>query len=152
MQKFLLMSTDRAYKSAPNVQKRVCSVYLFQLSFHFACHRWWLAGRIRQQHHESRVGFFWLFFWAFCCQHTYIYQDCLLRDEFSSSPFSSSDKVPTNRAKKEEETAGGDSREKGWQERGRGQKFFFPFGLGGEGERVKCSSLIYVTALPKEAV
>ena len=27
----------------PNVQKRVCNVYIFQLSFHFTYHRWWLG-------------------------------------------------------------------------------------------------------------
>ncbi len=27
----------------PNVQKRVCNVYLFRLMFHFACHCWWLG-------------------------------------------------------------------------------------------------------------
>ncbi len=30
---------------APNEQKRVCNVYIFRLSFHFACHRWWLGRR-----------------------------------------------------------------------------------------------------------
>ena len=28
---------------APNVQKHVCNVYVFQLSFHFAHLRWWLG-------------------------------------------------------------------------------------------------------------
>ena len=32
------------HKSAPNVQKRVCIVYMFQLSFHFAYDHWWLGG------------------------------------------------------------------------------------------------------------
>ncbi len=41
----LLKSTDWAYKSAPNVQKLVRYVYIFRLSFHFACHRWWLGWR-----------------------------------------------------------------------------------------------------------
>ena len=27
---------------APNVQKHVGNVYIFQLSFYFAYHRWWL--------------------------------------------------------------------------------------------------------------
>ena len=41
----LLISTNSAYKSAPKVQKkRVCNVYVFQLSFHFAYHRWWLGS------------------------------------------------------------------------------------------------------------
>ncbi len=35
----LLISTGWAYKLAPNVQKRVCNVYIIQLSFHFAYHR-----------------------------------------------------------------------------------------------------------------
>ncbi len=30
-------------KSAPNVQKCACNVYMFRLSFHFACHCWWLG-------------------------------------------------------------------------------------------------------------
>ena len=42
----LSISTDQAYKSAPNVQKRVCNVYIFWLGFHLACQRWWL-GRDR---------------------------------------------------------------------------------------------------------
>ncbi len=29
----------------PDLQKRVGNVYIFQLSFHFACHRWWLGKR-----------------------------------------------------------------------------------------------------------
>ena len=44
MQNFLLISTNGAYKSAPNVQKCGCNVYLFQHSFHFACRRWWLGS------------------------------------------------------------------------------------------------------------
>ena len=32
-------------KLAPNVQKRVCSACAFQLSFHFAHHRWWLGRK-----------------------------------------------------------------------------------------------------------
>ena len=40
----LLTSTDGACKSAPNGRKRVCNVYIFRLSFHFACHRWWLGS------------------------------------------------------------------------------------------------------------
>ena len=39
----LLIITGWAYKSASNVQKRVCIVCMFQLSFHFACHPWWLG-------------------------------------------------------------------------------------------------------------
>ena len=39
----LLLSTDWAYNSVPNVQKCVCTVYVFRLSFHFACHPWWLV-------------------------------------------------------------------------------------------------------------
>ncbi len=30
---------------AQNVQERVCNVYVFQLSFRFACRRWWLGRR-----------------------------------------------------------------------------------------------------------
>ncbi len=45
MHKILLISTDWAYKSVPNVQKRVCNAYIFQPSFHFAHHRWWLGRR-----------------------------------------------------------------------------------------------------------
>ena len=37
MQKFCI-SKHRARKSVPNVRKRVCNVYTFQLSFHFALH------------------------------------------------------------------------------------------------------------------
>ncbi len=51
----LLMITDWAYKSMPNVQKPVCNVYVFQLSFHFACHRWWL-GAPRPWKKRSRGG------------------------------------------------------------------------------------------------
>ena len=25
------------------MKKHVCNVYLFQLGFHFACHRWWFG-------------------------------------------------------------------------------------------------------------
>ncbi len=39
----LLLSTDWAYKSARNMQKRACNVYVFRLSFHFAYHRFWLG-------------------------------------------------------------------------------------------------------------
>ncbi len=39
----LLLSTDSAYESRPNVQKRVCNVCTFRLIFHFAFHRWWLG-------------------------------------------------------------------------------------------------------------
>ena len=42
----LLMITDSAYKSAPIMPKHVCNVYIFQLSFHFACHLWSL-GRFK---------------------------------------------------------------------------------------------------------
>ncbi len=42
----LLMSTDWACKSASNVKKCVCIVHIFQLSFHFAYHRWWLGSFI----------------------------------------------------------------------------------------------------------
>ena len=42
----LLISTDWAYESAQNVQKRVCNVYIFRLSFHFAFHHWWLGVTI----------------------------------------------------------------------------------------------------------
>ncbi len=47
-----LISTDWACKSAPNVQKRVSNVCVFQLDSHFAYHRWWLgrfAGRLLLQ-------------------------------------------------------------------------------------------------------
>ncbi len=30
----------------PNVQNCVRNVYLFRLSFHFACHRWWLGSQL----------------------------------------------------------------------------------------------------------
>ena len=40
----LLLSTDWAYKLAQNVQRRVCNVHVFRLSFHFACHRCWLGS------------------------------------------------------------------------------------------------------------
>ena len=43
MQKYLSISTDWAYKSMPNLQKRVCNLYTFWLSFHFAHHRWRLG-------------------------------------------------------------------------------------------------------------
>ncbi len=39
----LLLITNQACKSAPNVPKRVCNVYVFQQSFHFAYHHWWLG-------------------------------------------------------------------------------------------------------------
>ncbi len=39
----LLLSTGWAYKSPPNAQRRVCNAYMFQRSFHIACHRWWLG-------------------------------------------------------------------------------------------------------------
>ncbi len=39
----LLISEQWAYKSMRNVQNRVCNVYTFQPSFHFAYHRWWLG-------------------------------------------------------------------------------------------------------------
>ena len=39
----LWTSTDWAYRLAPNVCKRVCNVYIFQLSFQFAYQRWWLG-------------------------------------------------------------------------------------------------------------
>ena len=39
----LSISTDGAHKPAPNVQKRVCIVYISRLSFHFAYHCWWLG-------------------------------------------------------------------------------------------------------------
>ncbi len=39
----LLIITDWACKSAPNVQKRVCNAYVSRLSFHFAYHPWWLG-------------------------------------------------------------------------------------------------------------
>ncbi len=29
------------------MQKRACNVYIFRLSFHFACHRWWLGRYFR---------------------------------------------------------------------------------------------------------
>ncbi len=38
-----LISTDWECKLMPNVQKHVRNVYIFQLSFHFTCHRWWLG-------------------------------------------------------------------------------------------------------------
>ncbi len=37
-----------AYKSMPNVQKRVCNVCVFRLSFHFACHSWWYVPVYRK--------------------------------------------------------------------------------------------------------
>ncbi len=40
----LSMGIDRACKSAPNVQTRVRDVYVFWLSSHFACRRWWLGS------------------------------------------------------------------------------------------------------------
>ncbi len=39
----LSISTDWACKSVPIVQKRVCNVYVFQLTLYFAYHRWWLG-------------------------------------------------------------------------------------------------------------
>ncbi len=42
----LLISINRACKLVPNVQKRVCNVYTFQLSFRFACHSWWLGRHL----------------------------------------------------------------------------------------------------------
>ncbi len=41
----LLISTDWAYKSAPNIRTKTCTcdVHRFQLTFHFARHRWWLG-------------------------------------------------------------------------------------------------------------
>ncbi len=42
----LLISIDSAYKLVLNVQKRVCNVYMFQLSFQFAYHHWWLGMRL----------------------------------------------------------------------------------------------------------
>ncbi len=50
----LSMSTDLACKSAPNMQRRVCNVYMFRLSFHFAYHRWWLGCR----RHRTTCGTF----------------------------------------------------------------------------------------------
>ncbi len=41
------------YKSAPSVQTRVRNVYVFQLSFLFAYHRWWLGSYSRQQYRTS---------------------------------------------------------------------------------------------------
>ncbi len=44
MQKFVTKHVDWAHKLGPNVEKnRVCNVYIFQLSFHFAYHSWWLG-------------------------------------------------------------------------------------------------------------
>ena len=51
----LLLSTDWARKSAPNVQKHACNVYTFQLSFHFAYHHRWLGRQSRQ---AERIHFF----------------------------------------------------------------------------------------------
>ncbi len=39
----LLISTNWACKSAPNLQKSVCNMYIFQRSFHFAYHCCWLG-------------------------------------------------------------------------------------------------------------
>ncbi len=39
----LLLSTDWACTLAQNVQKHVCNMHTFRLSFHFACHRCWLG-------------------------------------------------------------------------------------------------------------
>ena len=39
----LLINTDWAFVSGPNVQKHVCNVYIFRMSFHFVCRRWWLG-------------------------------------------------------------------------------------------------------------
>ncbi len=42
----LLISTDWAYKLGPKCKKnRVCKVYIFRQSFHFAYHHWWLGNR-----------------------------------------------------------------------------------------------------------
>ena len=38
-----LIITDWAYKSLLSVKKGVRNVYVLQLSFHFAYHRWWLG-------------------------------------------------------------------------------------------------------------
>ena len=38
-------------------KKRVCNVYRFQLSFHFACHRWWLGGSVRSSSISPRMCF-----------------------------------------------------------------------------------------------
>ncbi len=59
----LLLSTDWAYKSAQNVQRRVCNVYILLLSFHFAYHRWWLGSRmcesfLNKRKKNWRVGWF----------------------------------------------------------------------------------------------
>ena len=35
MQKFLLISIDKACELAPNLQELACNVYVFQLSFYF---------------------------------------------------------------------------------------------------------------------
>ncbi len=44
MQKFLSISTYWAYElAAKRAKNLVCVVHTFQLSFHFACHRWWLG-------------------------------------------------------------------------------------------------------------
>ncbi len=48
----LLISTGRACKLAPNVQKRVRNAYVFQLGFHFACHRCWLGKKKHTTKHH----------------------------------------------------------------------------------------------------
>ncbi len=55
----LLLSTDWAYKSALNVQKLVCNVYAFWLSFHFAHHRRW-SGQCTQLLLHSVEKSIWL--------------------------------------------------------------------------------------------
>ncbi len=70
---FFLISTDRARKSAPNVQRCACNVHVIQRSFHFACHRWWLGRKVHgssitiSEHKESLNGKLLsnlsLFFW-----------------------------------------------------------------------------------------
>ena len=49
----LLIRSDCAYKSAPNVQKLVCNVYIFRLSIHFAYRRWWLGTKSTSESEQN---------------------------------------------------------------------------------------------------
>ena len=47
----------------PNVQKCGCNVYIFQLSFHFAHHRWWLgmsSDAREKEEEEEEADVSWL--------------------------------------------------------------------------------------------
>ena len=50
-------STDRACKSAPKVRKRAhATCTCFRLSFHFACHCWWLGAPHLQKLHLLSIS------------------------------------------------------------------------------------------------